>query len=94
MTIDMESQESITKDSVTVKVNAVVWLKIVDPVKSVVAVPNYTPRLPGRADMLRNIIGQHVLDEVLKERDKINEALQPSSTRRPSRGASRSRWSR
>src|SRR5450759_1318698 len=41
LTIDVESQESITKDSVTVKVNAVVWLQIVDPIKSVVAVANY-----------------------------------------------------
>lgn len=38
LTIDIESQESITKDSVTIKVNAVVWLKITDPVKSVVSV--------------------------------------------------------
>lgn len=77
MTIDMESQESITKDSVTVKVNAVVWLKIVDPVKSVISVANYyTASYQVALTSLRNIIGQHVLDEVLKERDKINESLQ------------------
>lgn len=77
MTVDMESQESITKDSVTVKVNAVVWLKISDPVKSVTAVANYYKASYQVAlTSLRNIIGQHVLDEVLKERDKINEALQ------------------
>ena len=77
MTVDMESQESITKDSVTVKVNAVVWLKIVDPVKSVVSVANYyAASYQVALTSLRNIIGQHVLDEVLKERDKINEALQ------------------
>ncbi len=77
MTVDMESQESITKDSVTVKVNAVVWLKIVDPVKSVVSVANYyAASYQVALTSLRNIIGQHVLDEVLKERDKINESLQ------------------
>lgn len=76
-TIDMESQESITKDSVTVKVNAVVWLKIADPVKAVVSVADYfTASYQVSLTSLRNIIGQHVLDEVLKERDKINEALQ------------------
>ena len=77
MTVDMESQESITKDSVTVKVNAVVWLKICDPVKAVVSVANYyAASYQVALTSLRNIIGQHVLDEVLKERDKINEALQ------------------
>jgi len=77
MTVDMESQESITKDSVTVKVNAVVWLKIVDPIKSVVGVANYyAASYQVALTSLRNIIGQHVLDEVLKERDKINESLQ------------------
>ena len=77
MTVDMESQESITKDSVTVKVNAVVWLKIVDPIKSVVGVANYyAASYQVALTSLRNIIGQHYLDEVLKERDKINDALQ------------------
>jgi regulator of protease activity HflC (stomatin/prohibitin superfamily) len=75
-TVDMESQESITKDSVTVKVNAVVWLKITDPTKAVVSVADYfTASYQVALTSLRNIIGQHVLDEVLKERDKINESL-------------------
>ena len=76
-TIDVESQESITKDSVTVKVNAVVWLKVIDPVKSIVAVADfYAAAYQVALTSLRNIIGQHYLDEVLKERDKINTALQ------------------
>src|SRR5450759_3439249 len=76
LTIDVESQESITKNSVTVKVNAVVWLQIVDPVKSVVAVANYYAAAYQVAlTSLRNVIGQHVLDEVLKERDKFNDTL-------------------
>jgi regulator of protease activity HflC (stomatin/prohibitin superfamily) len=77
VTVDMESQESITKDSVTVKVNAVVWLKIVDPVASVVKVANYyAASYQVALTSLRNIIGQNYLDEVLKERDKVNAALQ------------------
>jgi regulator of protease activity HflC (stomatin/prohibitin superfamily) len=75
-TIDIESQESITKDSVTVKVNAVVWLKITDPEKSVISVADYyAASYQVALTTMRNIIGQHTLDEVLKERDKINAAL-------------------
>jgi regulator of protease activity HflC (stomatin/prohibitin superfamily) len=75
-TIDIESQESITKDSVTVKVNAVVWLKITDPEKSVISVADYySASYQVALTTMRNIIGQHTLDEVLKERDKINTAL-------------------
>lgn len=76
VTLDVEQQETITKDSVTIKVNAVVWYKIIDPVKAVVAVANYRAAVYQVAlTSLRNIIGQHVLDEVLKERDQINEVL-------------------
>ncbi len=75
-TIAMESQESITKDSVTVKVNAVVWLRIVDPIKSIVEVADYySASYQIALTALRNIIGQHLLDEVLKERTTINNAL-------------------
>lgn len=76
-TVDVERQESITKDSVTIKVNAVVWYKVIDPDKSIIAVANYRAAVYQVAlTSLRNIIGQHFLDEVLKERDKINLALQ------------------
>ncbi len=76
MTVDVERQETITKDSVTVKVNAVVWFKITDPVKAIVSVANYYAATYQVAlTSLRNIIGQHMLDEILKDRDKINEAL-------------------
>jgi regulator of protease activity HflC (stomatin/prohibitin superfamily) len=77
LTVDIESQESITKDSVTIKVNAVVWLRITDPVKAVISVADYYGASYQVAlTTMRNIIGQHTLDEVLKERDKINTALQ------------------
>jgi regulator of protease activity HflC (stomatin/prohibitin superfamily) len=71
-----EQQETITRDSVTIKVNAVLWYRIVDASKSVIEVADapaavYQLALTG----LRNIIGQHDLDEILQERNKINALL-------------------
>jgi regulator of protease activity HflC (stomatin/prohibitin superfamily) len=75
-TVAVEQQETITKDSVTIKVNAVLWYKIVDPAKAIIAVASFNDAVYQVAlTSLRNIIGQHVLDEVLKERDAINGAL-------------------
>ena len=72
----VEQQETITKDSVTINVNAVLWYRIADPAKAIIAVENYGAAVYQVAlTSLRNIIGQHVLDEVLKERDAINGAL-------------------
>lgn len=77
VTAVVEQQETITKDSVTVKVNAVLWYRIVDPAKAIVAIENFRSAVYQIAlTSLRNIIGQHVLDEVLKERDQINRTLQ------------------
>jgi regulator of protease activity HflC (stomatin/prohibitin superfamily) len=78
-TVSAERQETITRDSVTIKVNAVLWYRIVDASRSVIAVADapaavYQLALTG----LRNIIGQHDLDEVLQERDKINALLRES----------------
>jgi regulator of protease activity HflC (stomatin/prohibitin superfamily) len=75
-TVSAEQQETITRDSVTIKVNAVLWYRIVDASKSVIAVADapaavYQLALTG----LRNIIGQHDLDEILQERNKINTLL-------------------
>lgn len=75
-TVDIEQQETITKDSVTIKVNAVLWFKVTDPAKAVIAVADYRQAVYQAAlTALRNIIGQHMLDEVLKERDSINSTL-------------------
>jgi regulator of protease activity HflC (stomatin/prohibitin superfamily) len=75
-TVSAERQESITRDSVTVKVNAVLWYRIVDASKSVIAVTDAPAAVYQLAlTSLRNIIGQHDLDEVLRERDKINGLL-------------------
>ena len=75
-TVSAEQQETITRDSVTIKVNAVLWYRIVDAARSVIEVADapaavYQLALTG----LRNIIGQHDLDEVLQERNKINTLL-------------------
>src|SRR5580700_3299873 len=75
-TVSAEQQETITRDSVTIKVNAVLWYRVIDAAKSVISVGDsgaavYQLALTG----LRNIIGQHDLDEVLQQRDKINGLL-------------------
>ena len=73
-TVSAEQQE--TRDSVTVKVNAVMWYRITDAAKSVIAVRDASGAIYQIAlTSLRNIIGQHDLDEVLRERDKINTLL-------------------
>ncbi|MCC6727548.1 MAG: slipin family protein [Saprospiraceae bacterium] len=76
-TVDLEQQETITKDSVTIKVNAVLWFKIVNPEDAIIKVANYNMAVyQFSVTALRNIIGQHSLDEVLRERESINTTLQ------------------
>jgi regulator of protease activity HflC (stomatin/prohibitin superfamily) len=76
-TVDLEQQETITKDSVTIKVNAVLWFKIVNPEFAIIKVADYYRAVyQFSVTALRNIIGQHSLDEVLREREQINASLQ------------------
>lgn len=76
-TVEMEQQETITKDSVTIKVNAVLWFRVVNPADAIIKVANYDRAVYQLAvTALRNIIGQNQLDEVLKERGQINGNLQ------------------
>ncbi len=76
-TVDLERQETITKDSVTIKVNAVLWFRIINPESAIIKVADYNKAVYQFAvSALRNIIGQHSLDEVLKEREQINNTLQ------------------
>ena len=75
--MDVPPQDIITKDNVSVKVNAVVYFRVVQPDKAVVEVENYlfaTSQLSQTT--LRSILGQSALDELLSERDKINSELQ------------------
>ncbi len=76
-TVDLEQQETITKDSVTIKVNAVLWFKITNPEDVIMKVADYNKAVyQFSVTALRNIIGQHSLDEVLREREQINGTLQ------------------
>lgn len=78
-TVSAEQQETITRDSVTIKVNAVLWYHVTDAAKSVIAVADAREAVYQLAlTSLRNIIGRHDLDEVLQERDRINELLRES----------------
>jgi len=76
ITVKVEPQETITKDSVTIKVNAVLWYRVTEPFKAILEVEDFRAAVYQVAlTSLRNIIGQHHLDEVLKERDQINLKL-------------------
>lgn len=76
-TVDLERQETITKDSVTIKVNAVLWFRITNPEDAIIKVADYNKAVyQFSVTALRNIIGQHTLDEVLREREQINGTLQ------------------
>lgn len=77
VTYDVPAQEVVTKDNVTVKVNAVVYYRVLDPAKAVTEVYNYMYATAQIAQTtLRSIIGQAELDEVLSEREKLNIKLQ------------------
>ena len=74
---DVPTQDIITKDNVSVKVNAVVYFRVVDPNKAVVQVENYLYATSQLAQTtLRSVLGQALLDELLSEREKLNLALQ------------------
>ncbi|MGH3044624.1 MAG: slipin family protein, partial [Gaiellaceae bacterium] len=77
VTLNIPPQEVITKDNVPVRVNAVAYFRIIDPERAIVQVENYMVATSQIAQTtLRSVLGQHVLDELLSERDKINVILQ------------------
>ena len=77
VTLNVPPQEVITKDNVPVRVNAVAYFRIVEPKAAIVQVENYMVATSQIAQTtLRSVLGQHVLDELLSERDKINQILQ------------------
>jgi regulator of protease activity HflC (stomatin/prohibitin superfamily) len=70
------AQEAITRDNVTLKVDAVVYYRVVDPVKAIINVQNYTYAVSQVAQTsLRSVIGQSDMDQLLSERDKVNAHL-------------------
>ena len=77
VTLDVPTQEAITKDNVTVKVNAVCYFRVLAPEAAVVNVANYLLATQQIAQTtLRSVLGQSELDELLAERDQINQQLQ------------------
>ena len=77
ITLNVPPQEVITRDNVPVRVNAVAYFRIVDPKAAIVQVENFMVATSQIAQTtLRSVLGQHSLDELLSERDKINSILQ------------------
>ncbi len=74
---DVPSQDVISRDNVSVKVNAVIYFRIVDPEKAILNVENYMAATSQLAQTtLRSVLGKHELDEMLAERDKLNADIQ------------------
>lgn len=77
ITMDVPPQDVITRDNVSVKVNAVVYFRVVDPIKAVIQVENFLYATSQLAQTtLRSVLGQVELDELLAEREKLNIKLQ------------------
>ena len=77
ITMDVPSQDVITRDNVSVKVNAVLYFRVLDPSKAIVEIENYLFATSQLAQTtLRSVCGQVQLDDLLAERDKINSQLQ------------------
>ncbi len=75
--MDVPPQDVITKDNVTVKVNAVLYFQVMDATKAIVAVEQYLFATSQMAQTtLRSVLGEHELDELLADREKINQKLQ------------------
>jgi regulator of protease activity HflC (stomatin/prohibitin superfamily) len=76
-TVNIEPQETVTADSVTIRVNAVLYYRIIDPSKAINRVESYEMAVYQIAlTTLRNVVGQNILDDVLQNRDKINTKVQ------------------
>jgi regulator of protease activity HflC (stomatin/prohibitin superfamily) len=77
VTLDVEPQDVISRDNVSVKVNAVVFFRVVDPAKAIIQVENFLMATSQLAQTtLRVVLGKHTLDEMLAERERLNLAVQ------------------
>ena len=77
LVLDIPSQDLITRDNVSVKVNAVLYFRVVDPERSIINVENYMEATGQLAQTtLRSVLGQHELDELLAERERLNSDVQ------------------
>lgn len=83
ITLDVPAQEVITKDNVTIKVNAVVYFRVLDPSKAIVDILDFIQATSQIAQTtLRSVLGEHELDDLLANREKINQSLQDIIDRR------------
>jgi regulator of protease activity HflC (stomatin/prohibitin superfamily) len=79
ITADVEQQEGITRDNVPIKVDAVIWYRIVDPKRAVMEVKNVSNAVEQVSlTTLRTVLGQHTLDDILKAQDTLAEVMQKS----------------
>jgi regulator of protease activity HflC (stomatin/prohibitin superfamily) len=77
VTMDIPPQGVISKDNVTVRVNAVLYFRVVDPEKAIIQVEDFLAAINQLAQTtLRSVLGQHELDEMLSEREKLNDDIQ------------------
>ena len=77
ITLDVPTQDVISKDNVTVRVNAVLYFRVVDPERAIIQVEKFLEATNQLAQTtLRSVLGQHDLDEMLSEREKLNENIQ------------------
>jgi len=75
--MDVPSQDVISRDNVSVKVNAVIYFRVIDPQKSIIQVENYLEATSQLAQTtLRSVLGQHELDDMLAARDRLNADIQ------------------
>jgi len=75
--MDVPSQDVISRDNVSVKVNAVLYFRVIDPERSIIQVEDYLAATSQLAQTtLRSVLGQHELDDMLAERDKLNAHIQ------------------
>ena len=82
ITADVEQQEGITRDNVPIKVDAVIWYRIVDPESAVMEVKNVSNAVEQVSlTTLRTVLGQHTLDDILKAQDTLAEVMQRSIDR-------------
>ncbi len=87
---DVPPQDVISRDNVSVKVNAVLYFRIVDAERAIIRVEDFMAATSQLAQTtLRSVLGKHELDEMLAERDRLNSDIQEISTSRPMPGASR-----
>lgn len=77
ITLDVPAQEVITKDNVTIKVNAVVYFRVLEPTKAIIEILDFVQATSQIAQTtLRSVLGEHELDDLLANREKINQSLQ------------------